>query len=176
MKNVILICGRAGSGKDTVAQMLKSFINNDLVPVNKCVVISNAQGVKDVATKYFNWNGEKDTEGRDLLINITNFGYSINKNFWELKTMEMLTEAMKLQPFTNTLIIPDFRYEVTYDFFSQIALNIKVIKVVNSRVGITHDDKSERDFEGFPVDYTVFNNGSMIDLKMQVSDLWLRLL
>ena len=123
MNNVILICGQAGSGKNTLADILKKHI--DLEPngvvIDKTLIRNNAQSVKDIATNKYNWNGEKDAQGRQLLLDITEQGYAQDKFYWEDMTF---TEAIMHREFINKqceyLIIPDWRYESTLEYFRDI--------------------------------------------------------
>ena len=70
MKNkIILIHGKARSGKDTVAEMIR---NNCKVRGLSSAINSNAHSVKEVAREVFSWDGVKDERGRRLLIDITN--------------------------------------------------------------------------------------------------------
>lgn len=122
MYRIILINGRARVGKDTLASFLcNEFMNRGYL---NTIVRGNAQTVKDYAKKYFQWNGVKDEVGRKLLINITNMMYDVNPVFWEERTLE------RFYNFANTftpkkedviMIIPDWRYVNTYEFFNRVA-------------------------------------------------------
>ena len=62
MKNkIILIHGKARSGKDTVAEMIR---NNCKVRGLSSAINSNAHSVKEVAREVFSWDGVKDERGR----------------------------------------------------------------------------------------------------------------
>lgn len=104
---IILINGKARSGKDTLASMIKGKLGD-----KKVLVRGNAQSVKDCAFRYFNWNGEKDTKGRQLLIDITNLGYSQDPYHWDRMTLEY---ALKRDNY-DYLIITDWRYMSTYEY------------------------------------------------------------
>lgn len=64
MKKVILISGKAEAGKTTLANELEKLLTSQC---NKVVVTRYAYYLKDIATRYFGWNGVKDKKGRDLL-------------------------------------------------------------------------------------------------------------
>lgn len=123
-KTVILINGKAQSGKSTLAELLASKIQNSKV-------IHNADSVKELATNFFGWNGVKDDDGRELLIGISEVGYDYKDNFWEYKTLS------KIEDKDEVIIIPDFRYEQTYHFFKEqgfrvIALYVSMTKDINT--------------------------------------------
>ena len=62
---IIMICGKARSGKDTLAD----FLIKDLKDKKPCKV-QIGQYIKYYAMKYFGWDGEEETKPRDLLIHL----------------------------------------------------------------------------------------------------------
>lgn len=166
---VVLINGRKGSGKDTVANYLFEKLGEGVV------VIPNAKAVKEEAYQFYNWNGEKDLLGRQLLVDITNTGYRFDPYFWEKKTIEYIYALKEQGTRIDMLIIPDWRYECTYDFFTN--LDHPKVEVTTLRVErrVTVEEmcdpresfdvyRSESQLDGFPVDYTIDNNGTIEDL------------
>lgn len=135
-KTVILINGKAQSGKSTLAELLASKIQNSKV-------IHNADSVKELATNFFGWNGVKDDDGRELLIGISEVGYDYKDNFWEYKTLS------KIENKDEVIIIPDFRYEQTYHFFKEqgfrvIALYVSMTKDINTMNEIMKEHLTEQ--------------------------------
>lgn len=61
---VILISGKAEAGKTTTANMLKKFLEKR---GKKVACIPYGQYVKDTAKLIWNWDGQKDKKGRQLL-------------------------------------------------------------------------------------------------------------
>jgi hypothetical protein len=110
---LVLLSGKSNSGKDYVGKILQdylsdirdSFIQNyahipidDIVDLKGNTIynvhhLSLAEPVKQIAKDYFDWNGEKDTYGRDLLINI---GTYIGKDFATKKLYEYLGKDEKV--------------------------------------------------------------------------------
>lgn len=167
---VILICGKARSGKNQLAEYLKHYLDRDDEGnfLERSLIRGNAQSVKDRAIKYYNWNGEKDQKGRQLLIDITEKGYAQDKFYWEKETF---TEAIIHKEFTNAnceyLIIPDWRYAQTKDYFEKVADKVIAIRVTrpNLEKG-THDDhSSENDFLNFNIDMEAPNTRDLENLK-----------
>ena len=115
---IILINGVARSGKDTLASLIKGKLSD-----KKVLIRGNAQTVKDCARKYFNWNGEKNTKGRTLLINITNLGYAQDKYHWDRLT---LNYALHKDNY-DYLIIPDWRYMSTYEYLKEEGYDVITI-------------------------------------------------
>lgn len=169
MNNVILICGKAGSGKNKLAELIKNHLDTEPSGriLDKTLIRGNAQSVKDVATKEHNWNGEKDVKGRQLLIDITNEGYATDKFYWEDQTF---TEAIMHKEFVNKycdyLIIPDWRYACTPEYFRERFDKVVTVRIERPNLDKgTHDThSSENDFMNFEVDYEVFNTRDIAQL------------
>lgn len=167
---VILICGKARSGKNQLADYLKEYLDVDVKGAyfDRTLIRGNAQSVKDKAERQFNWNGEKDAKGRQLLIDITNMGYAEDINFWEKQTF---TEAIMHKEFVNKnceyLIIPDWRYPQTLDYFRKVADSVTTIRVTRPNMtGGTHKyHTSENALDLFDVQYEVENDKDLDNLK-----------
>ena len=64
-KKVILISGKARSGKDTLARVLKDYLKEQ----GKDVLVTHyADSLKYICETVFKWDGKKDEKGRQLLI------------------------------------------------------------------------------------------------------------
>ena len=78
--NTIIISGKAGSGKDTLAQFMKQELEKH---GKKVLVIHYADAVKWVLRDYFNWDGKKDAVGRTLLQRVgTDVVRAMHPNYW----------------------------------------------------------------------------------------------
>lgn len=170
MRTVILICGRASSGKDTLAKLLKENLDVDSKgnKYDQTLIRGNAQSVKDEAYRR-GWSGNKDFKGRQILIDVTNEGYAKDIMFWEKETY---TEAIMYKQFTNPntkyLIIPDWRYKQSLDYFSKVADKVITIRIIKDNIEGTHTTHpSETDFLNFPVDIEVDNNLDLNHLKKE---------
>lgn len=64
MKKIILISGKAESGKTTLADALKHILEND---DRKVVKMSYATTLKEYCKKYFGWDGTNENKPRQLL-------------------------------------------------------------------------------------------------------------
>lgn len=167
---VLLICGKAGSGKDTFAKLLELYLDLDVRGNyhERTYIRGNAQSVKDKAVQQHNWNGVKDSKGRQLLIDITNEGYNDDIHYWEKKTF---LEAIMYKEFINKrceyLIVPDWRYPQTLDYFKKVADEVITIRVTrpNNVEGTHNYHVSENAFESFKVDHEVLNDKDLDSLK-----------
>lgn len=167
---VILICGKARSGKNQLADYLKECLDVDKKGAyfDRTLIRGNAQSVKERAERQFNWNGEKDAKGRQLLIDVTNKGYNIDTYFWE---KELFTEAIMYKAFTNKnceyLIVPDWRYAQTLDYFNVVAEEVITIRITRPNLpkGTHENHISENALDLFDVQYEVDNNRDLNNLK-----------
>ena len=84
-KKVILISGKARSGKDTLAKVLGDYLKEQ----GKEVLITHyADSLKYICETVFKWDGKKDEKGRQLLIDIgANPSFNFQQEYSELKAM-----------------------------------------------------------------------------------------
>lgn len=85
---IILISGAAGSGKDTVGEILRDAYEGDGYRV---LVTHFADLVKYVSTNFCGWNGVKDIAGRSILQKVgTDIVRSWNEDYWVDFLIDML--------------------------------------------------------------------------------------
>ena len=101
---VVLISGKAGAGKTTVA----NFMKRSLPPESVGLVGSFASSIKTIARE-MGWNDVKDEEGRRLLQQLGNFGREYNKDVWVelmMQNVERLTHPYGF----DFLFVDDWRF------------------------------------------------------------------
>lgn len=104
MLKLVLISGKAESGKDTVAKIIENKVNNKFAIITPHI----ADKVKSIAKEDFGWDGIKDEKGRALLQLIGDGGRQYNPNIWINHFLEFLNNLKE----SNTLVlIPDVRYK-----------------------------------------------------------------
>lgn len=164
MPKVILISGYAGSGKDTFVNFcLNTFHATDINNVKKYAF---AKPIKDIAIKYFGWDGKKDKKGRQLLIDIGQAGRKYNPDIWVDKTIK---EIENDNP--EIAIISDWRFKNEFEKMVKKFGRENVITIRVKRDGIKAvNDISEHDLDDFhKFDLMVENNGTLNDLEIQAS-------
>jgi hypothetical protein len=108
---VVLISGKAGSGKTTVAnQMLQGLPENKMA-----TVLPFALGIKAMAIMV-GWDGQKDEKGRKLLQEFGNAGRNYNKDIWVDFAVSSLSQ-MSAVPF-DFIFIDDWRFPNEYEWFA----------------------------------------------------------
>lgn len=169
---IILINGKKRHGKNTVADIIKRFI-----PLGRSVIeVGNADEVREIAKRVFNWDGVKDDKGNKLLINVTDAGYNYDPFFWEKKsrdTIEVFKTTSRRYP--DYVLVPDWRYKSTYDYWAHLAMTHDDISVTTIQVfrpnfdnevsDFVKSDKSENMLFGFPFDYKIINEGDLDTLR-----------
>lgn len=107
---IILLSGKAEAGKTTVALMIKDILENK---GKKVLKMSYGDLVKYICGKYFNWDGQKDAKGREILQQIgTNVIRAKRPTYW----VDFVMEFSKLfEDEYDFVIIDDLRFpdEVT---------------------------------------------------------------
>jgi len=152
---IILINGKARSGKDTLASLIRGILGH-----RKVLIRPNAYSVKECALKYFSWNGAKDTKGRQLLIDITNLGYKQDPYHWEKLTLKHTLDKDNY----DYLIIPDWRYMSTYEYFK--SEGYEVITIHRHRDidnGLDDSLKNDISEQGFNMTYDLEVRGDIIN-------------
>jgi hypothetical protein len=186
MKKIIAICGKAGSGKDTIANYL---INNHNFKKE-----SFAASLKDAVSAVFDWNRhllEGDTtasrEWRESInqwwadrLNIPhltprwvlqNWGTEVlrtgfHDDLWIASLEHRLSFSNQI---SNNIVISDCRFPNEFAMIKK--LNGIVIKVERDNVLSVSDHVSEHAWNDFNFDYTIDNNGSLSELYKQVNPL-----
>lgn len=104
MLKLVLISGKAESGKDTIAKIIENKVNNKFAVITPHI----ADKVKSVAKEDFGWDGIKNERGRALLQLIGDGGRQYNPNIWINHFLEFLNNFKE----SDTLVlIPDVRYK-----------------------------------------------------------------
>ena len=162
---IILISGKAGSGKDTVAGILKEHLISDGTPESKILVTHFADLLKYIAAKFFGWNGVKDDAGRTLLQHLgTNVIREKNPNYWT----DFIKSVLKL--FENEweyVFIPDTRFPNEVGEIVSNFENVKVVRVNRPKNNILSETQqehpSETALDDFKFDLVLENSFETLD-------------
>jgi dephospho-CoA kinase len=161
---VIAISGKARSGKDTT---------KDIIAANSNVVLMPAFGdaVKEIA-QYFDWLGEKDEKGRQLLQDIGDIGRKYDPMIFINLT---INKVLNLAPYNNDdyIIFPDVRYLNELQAIIDSFPNVTTIRIERNATSDlteaqrTHQSETELD-SYLNFDYIVHNNGTLDDLEREI--------
>lgn len=163
MKNIILLSGKAEHGKTTAAEIL---IRKLTKKNNKAIITRYAYYLKDLAKRYFKWDGTKSQEGRELLQKLgTNIiRESLNKPHFHVGR---ICEDIEIaQDEFDYFIIDDTRFpnEIYYPkaMFGDKVISVRIIRedddgnIFSSR--LTDEQKkhqSEVALDDFDFDYVI---------------------
>lgn len=165
---VLLISGKAESGKDTFAKLLE----NELKSLNKRVLICHyADLVKYIARTFFDWNGEKDDYGRTLLQEIgTDKVRKEFPNFWVSFIVDIL-QVFKDK--WDYVLIPDTRFPNEIEVPIERSLDVSTIRIKrnNHKSNLSEEQlnhPSETALDNWNFDYVIQNGCSMEVFKNTV--------
>jgi len=176
---VVLISGLAGSGKTTLANLLKEQL--DAIKDLRIVRMSLASPIKFVAKLAFGWDGEKDERGRKLLQCLGKVGRDYNIDNWCEILLKNLDNSDDMFP-PNFVLIDDWRFPNEFKFFSEnLTLDTVGIRIFG-RGGLTNtlaEDASETSLPELsymkPVPefytYTIDNSGTIEDLETKIGEI-----
>lgn len=133
MRKLVLISGKAGSGKDTVGNMLY----NQLLQLGyNSKILHFADDVKKIAIKEYSWNEKKDDKGRKLLQDIGDAGRNYDPYIWVNKVYSQLNNPENMD---SIVIVPDTRYINEIDYVNIYNLNSEIpIEAITVRVRGNH--------------------------------------
>jgi hypothetical protein len=97
MKQIFLISGKAQNGKDSTADIMMKLLDG------KSIKIPFAKYLKTICKDYFEWNGEKDKIGREIL---------------QKTGTELIRDTLGWQNFHANRVYEDIKIaEKEYDYF-----------------------------------------------------------
>lgn len=166
---VILISGKAGSGKDTTGVFLKEALEEK---GKKVLIIHYADLVKYICTNFFGWDGKKDEAGRELLqyVGTDCVRDQHDPNYWVSFVIDMLDFFGSRWDYA---IIPDCRFknEITYIrdcMFDAIHIRVERPEGFSVLTEEQKNHKSETELDGITPDLTVSNDDGILSLWNKV--------
>ena len=166
---IIMICGKARSGKDTLAD----FLIEDLKDKKPCKV-QIGQYIKYYAMKYFGWDGEEETEPRDLLIYLGT-DIIINKIDPNFHINRLVQDLEVLSYFYDTFIVSDVRFPVEIEKVKEKYDEVITIKISRDSEELNQSQKNnitETALDNYTdYDYVIDNNGTLEELEQKAVDI-----
>lgn len=156
-KQVIIINGTGGSGKDTFVEFCAKFA--------KVTNISSVDKVKEAAQILVGWNGEKDEKSRKLLVDLKQL--SIDYNDYPAKYINKQYETFKKSE--SKYLFIHIR-EINEIEKIKALLNAKTLLVRNPRVALITSNNSDGNVYNYNYDYIIENDGSLEDLKQKAKE------
>lgn len=156
-KQVIIINGTGGSGKDTFVRFCSEFA--------KVTNISSVDKVKEAAKILVGWNGEKNEKARKLLVDLKQL--SIKYNDYSTKYIQ---EQYKIFEKNDSQYLFIHIREIEEIEKIKKLLNAKTLLVLNPRVALITSNSSDANVYKYEYDYKIENSGSLEDLKQKAKE------
>lgn len=169
MKQILLISGKAGSGKDLVASMLPGWKRVAFADILKDQVSSEFD-IDRLSLDTQAGKAEVNHLGitnRRLLINYGTFKRSRDVNYWVKGVRYLITDNN-----WENIVIPDFRFPNEFEYLKKrLPKSEYVIKtlLIDRNSCIRINDPTETSLVDFNFNFTIHNNSSIEELKKKVS-------
>ena len=170
--NIILLSGKAESGKTTSALFIKEELINKGFAQNRILHTNYAGALKFICKSFFGWNGEKNESGRRLLQEIgTDVVRKKDPDFW---VKFMLSILQMFERYWDYVIIDDVRFEneieiMKNSFDSVVTIKVKRDNYENHLTEEQRQHPSETALDNYEFDYVVSNSGD-IKFKQVISN------
>ena len=174
---VVLISGKAGHGKDTFASFFKERAEKD---GKKVLIIKYGDILKYVLRQYYNWDGNKDKAGRELLQRVGSDIFRVNNpDTWVNCVIEIVKGFGSTYDY---VLVPDVRFpnEINHWMGSYMDFSTVRINRYNSdgtlfdNQDLTTEQKkhiSEVALDDYIFDYVV-NNFELEELKQKAEEIY----
>ena len=156
-KQIIIINGTGGSGKDTFVEFCSEFA--------KVTNISSVDKVKEAAKVLVDWNGQKDEKSRKLLVDLKRLSIDYNDS-----PTKYIKEQFDL--FTKNDSEYLFIHIREIDEIEKIKsiLKAKTLLITNPRVALITSNNSDGNVYKYNYDWTIENDGTLEDLKQKARE------
>ena len=170
---ILAISGHAQNGKDTVAGLLRDSLKAD---GNSVLVTHYADLLKYMCRTFFDWDGNKDENGRHILQYVgTDIIRKQAPDFWVDFVSSVLTY---FNDNWDYVLIPDTRFPNEIDKLISNGFNVVHIRVVrpNFKSTLTEEQRrhpSETALDNVNPDFYIYNEGSMEELQVKINE-WIK--
>lgn len=121
---IILVSGKARSGKDSFAKEVSAILKSR----NQKVLVAHYAGLlKYICKEFFDWNGKKDETGRTLLQKVGTEGFrKKNPEYW----VKFIKDIINVFPNEwDYVIIPDCRFKNEIESWKKDGYNIFTVRM-----------------------------------------------
>ena len=170
---ILAISGHAQNGKDTVADLLRDSLKAD---GNNVLVTHYADLLKYMCRTFFNWDGNKDENGRHILQYVgTDVIRKQAPDFWVDFVSSVLTYFNENWDY---VLIPDTRFPNEINKLLSNGFDVTHIRVIrpNFESSLTEEQKnhpSETALDNINPDFYIYNEGSIEELQSKINE-WIK--
>lgn len=170
---IIILSGKARSGKDTTMSIMKNIYENN---GKKVINLAYGKYIKEYAKNISDWDGLDETKPRTLL-NMLGTEIIRKKLDDEFFIKRMVGDIRVYSYFFDIIIISDARFKNEIDFIRQTFKDVISIHIVRNGYESELNSDEENyitevdldDYDNF--DYIINNDGSIEDLEIKISEL-----
>lgn len=166
---IILISGKSGHGKDTLAQIMKKQLESEN---KKVLIIHFGDAVKWFAKDIFHWDGEKNEFGRNLLQTI---GTERLRKKFPTYWAEIVAKFLAAIPLWDVVLIPDWRFKNEYETIDDYLKNTHTIRIeryINEKLYynpalnfVQNSHISECELDKYNFEWFIYNSSNLQDLE-----------
>lgn len=128
---IIILSGKAGSGKSSVASLISKY--------EKCIVLSYASYIKEVAKNVLDWDGNEEDKPREFLQQFGDVIKEIDSNF----LINRLIEDIKVYSyFYDLIVISDARFVSEIETIKNNFENVYSINIYGRHNNLTQQQKN----------------------------------
>ena len=169
---VILFSGKATSGKDSSANILKELMEHD---GKKVLIAHYADLLKYLCKAFFGWNGIKDETGRKILQKTgTDTIRKLNPDYW----VDFISEFLKMfQDEWDCCLIPDARFPNEIQRMICDGWDVMTVRVTRTDInsGLTEEQQShisETALDNYQFDYYIDSKSGLDNLRKEVKKMY----
>ena len=122
---IFLVAGKAGSGKNEVAKIIKEYY---IYKLEKCAITSYSKYLKNFTMELTDWDGTPANKPRDFMQQL---GDTIRKNDPFYFTTNMIKDLEIYEKYVDDIIISDVRMPEEIEEIKKNFDNVYAIYVVN---------------------------------------------
>lgn len=152
MKEIIIINGSGGVGKDTFVEFCQEYC--------KIKNISSVDKVKEAARVLTGWDGTKDEKSRKLLVDLKQLGIEYN----DAPFKYIVDSANEFKKTDEELMFVHIR-EISEIEKVKKATNAKTLLVTNKNVAPITSNESDKNVMNYQYDFYIRNDGTLEELN-----------
>lgn len=146
---IIILSGKAGSGKSSVASIIKKY--------KKCIILSYASYIKEIAKNVLSWDGSEENKPRDFLQQFGDVIKNINSN---LLINRMIEDIKMYSYFYDLIVISDARFINEIENIKTNFKNVYSINIYGRDNNLTSNQKKH-------ITETALDNYDKYDYKLK---------
>ena len=122
---IFLIAGKAGSGKNEVAKLIKEYY---IYKLEECAITSYSKYIKNFALELTNWDGTERNKPRDFMQRL---GDDMRKNDPNFLVSNMIKDITIYQKYVENVVISDVRMPNEIEEIKNSFENVYAFYIVN---------------------------------------------